>query len=109
MIDARHSAGIHSESTMTEEGDDSRYKATVQGKYGSVILCLGTAANEAAPVGYTQAVKGTNYAMYYNGNGGQGMETAHSEHMVGEKYIENGQLFIRCGEKIYDAMGRIVK
>ncbi len=109
MIHARKMAGIHSESTMTEEGDDSRYKATVQGKYGSVILCLGTAANEAAPAGYTQAVKGTNYAMYYNGNGGQGIETAHSEHMVGEKYIENGQLFIRCGEKIYDTMGRIVK
>ena len=27
----------------------------------------------------------------------------------GEKFLENGQLFIRCGERVFDAQGRLVK
>ena len=105
MINARRMAGIHSESSVQEESGNGYYRATVQGKYGSVKLMLGTAANDAAPAGYTQAVKGTDYAMYYTGTGPQGIENVQSE-QKGEKYIENGQLYIRCGEHVFDAQGR---
>ncbi len=110
MIRARKAAGIHSESTMTEEAGENYYRATVQGKYGSVILWLGTAAGDAAPQGYTKAVQGTDYAMYYRGDGAphQGLENADADH-AGEKFLRNGQLFIRCGEKVYDAYGRVVE
>ena len=106
MIRARKAAGIHSESTMTEEAGTGYYRATVQGKYGSVMLMLGTAANDAAPQGYTKAVKGDDYAMYYTGNG-QGIENAEVE-QHGEKFLKDGQLFIRRGDKVYDTMGRKV-
>lgn len=112
MITARRMAGIHSESSVQEESGSGYYRATIQGKYGSVKLMLGSAANDAAPAGYTQAVKGSKYAMYYTGNGPQGIEDARSETANaarGEKFLKNGQLFIRCGEKIYDAMGRMVE
>ncbi len=105
MINARRMAGIHSESSVQEESGNGYYRATVQGKYGSVKLMLGTAANDAAPAGYTQAVKGTDYAMYYTGTGPQGIENVQSE-QKGEKFIENGQLYIRCGEHVFDAQGR---
>lgn len=69
MIHARKMAGIHSESTVQEESGSGYYRATIQGKYGSVKLMLGSAASDAQPQGYTQAVKGSTYAMYYTGSG----------------------------------------
>lgn len=70
MIHARKMAGIHSESTVQEESGSGYYRATIQGKYGSVKLMLGSAArDDAQPQGYTQAVKGSTYAMYYTGSG----------------------------------------
>lgn len=65
MIAARRAAGIHSESTMTENAGNGWYEATVKGKYGEVILYLGSSASKAAPQGYTQAVKTDKVAMYY--------------------------------------------
>ena len=106
MIKARKAAGIHSESTVTEEAGSGYYRATVQGKHGSVKLMLGTAAGDDAPQGYTQAVKGTDYAMYYVSYG-QGVENVEAEKQ-GEKFLKDGQLFIRRGDKVYDIMGRQV-
>lgn len=108
MIAARKTAGIHSESTMTEEATKDYYKATVQGKYGSVVLYLGTAASEAAPAGYKTAVKGSDYAMYYTGTGSQKVETVKSEQTAGEKFLQEGRLYIRCGERVYDIMGNAI-
>ena len=65
MIDARRAAGIHSESTMEETAGSGWYRATVHGKKGHIRLMLGTAASDEAPQGYTQVIKGTDYAMYY--------------------------------------------
>lgn len=65
MIRARRAAGIHSESAVEESYGGGWYRATVQGKHGSVKLMLGTAASDATPAGYTQAMKGSDYAMYY--------------------------------------------
>jgi alpha-amylase len=108
MIEARKKAGIHSESTVTEESGSDYYRATIQGKYGSVKLMLGSAASDAAPSGYTEAIKGSDYAMYYTGNGTWAVEHVNAN-SNGEKFLKDGQLYIRCGEKIYDAQGRIVK
>ena len=65
MVLARRSAGIHSESQMTETAGSDYYEATVSGKYGQVILYLGTSATKAAPDGFLTASKGDGYAMYY--------------------------------------------
>ena len=65
MVLARRSAGIHSSSTMTETAGSGYYEATVTGKYGEVILYLGTSATKAAPDGFLTASKGEGYAMYY--------------------------------------------
>jgi hypothetical protein len=69
---------------------------------------LGSAANDAAPDGYTQAVKGTDYAMYYTGNGApsQGIEEVESVVSAkGMKFLKDGQLYIRYGENVYDVRG----
>lgn len=113
MITARKKAGIHSESAVEESAGNGYYKATVTGKYGKVVLYLGSAANESAPAGYTQAVKGSDYAMYYTGNGKpeQGVETVTENGLSdkGQKFLRDGKLYIRCGGKIYDAQGRIIQ
>ena len=67
MITARRSAGIHSESAVSETSGSGYYEATITGKTGKVILYLGSSASKAAPSGYKQAVKGSKYAMYYTG------------------------------------------
>ena len=67
MITARRSAGVHSESDVQETSGSGYYEATVTGKYGKVILYLGSSASKSAPAGYKQAVKGSKYAMYYTG------------------------------------------
>ena len=108
MITARKKAGIHSESKIQEESGSGYYRATVEGKYGSVKLMLGSAANDAAPSGYTQAVKGSGYAMYYTGDGQSAVEST-TITTQGNKFVQDGQLFIRCGDKVYDAQGRLVK
>lgn len=113
MITARRMAGIHSESTMQEEAGSGYYRATVQGKYGSVKLMLGSAANDAAPSGYTQAVKGNGYAVYYTGEGPKnegeekGLFSPETER-AGVKFLQDGKLFIRYGETVYDIMGNTI-
>ncbi|MBR1426243.1 MAG: hypothetical protein IJ581_02200 [Paludibacteraceae bacterium] len=69
MIRARKAAGIHSESAVIDEQAlQYGYKATVQGKYGQLILYLGSAATEAAPAGFKQGFKSNKVAIYYTGN-----------------------------------------
>ena len=66
MIDARHLAGVHSESPVTDEYFDmdgtrhSGYQATIQGKNGYLILCLGTKANKQGFDGYRLIASGYN-------------------------------------------------
>ena len=108
MIEARKKAAIHSESTIEETSGSGWYKATVHGKAGNVILYLGSAASEAAPSGYKTAIKEDKVAMYYTGEGWNDVEQVIAA-PKSEKFFKDGQLYIRCGEKIYDAQGRIVK
>lgn len=110
MIHARKAAGIHSESTMESESSGSGwYKATVVGKNGKLILYLGSAASEAAPSGYKQAIKDSKVAIYYTGSESWDVQEVQSDRVRGEKFIENGQLYIRVDEKVYDIQGRRVQ
>ncbi len=124
MINARYKTGVHSESAVNDEAGDGYYKATITGKNGEIRLLLGpNSGYNSTPSGYTLAVKGTNYGVYYKMTSArgdkdtertdrtQGVEevTDNGLQVTGEKFIENGKLYIRCGEQVYDVMGRIVK
>lgn len=108
MIDARRAAGIHSESRVDEAATTDGYRAVVYGKHGAVKLMLGAAATDAQPEGYTVAVKGTDYAMYYI-IWPEGIENVHLNAGNGQKFIQDGKLYIRCDERIYDVMGNRIQ
>ena len=74
MIHARRMAGIHSESNVSEYSGGGWYEATVTGKYGQVILYLGSSASKAAPEGFNEGAKGSGYAMYFTGNGPEAID-----------------------------------
>ena len=124
MINARYKTGVHSESAVNDEAGDGYYKATITGKNGEIRLLLGpNSGYNSTPSGYTLAVKGTNYGVYYKMTSArgdkdtertdrtQGVEevTDNGLQVTGEKFIENGKLYIRCGEQVYDMMGNRVK
>ena len=67
MVLARKAAGVHSESTVSDEAGDGYYKSTITGHHGSIRLLLGpNSGYDTTPAGYTLACKGGNFAMYYN-------------------------------------------
>lgn len=113
MVNARKMAGVHSESKVEDAVTDSGkgYKATVTGKYGKVVLYLGTAASQTAPQGYETAIKGDSYAMYYEGGGPVGLEQlrGNRQQTNGVKVMNNGQMIIQVGENNYDIFGNKVQ
>ena len=109
MIDARRAAGVHSESRVEEEAAKDWYRATIYGKHGNIKLMLGTAAEDEQPEGYTTAVKGADYAMYYVAFP-EGVETVSCQQSTPEwKFLQDGHLYIRVGEHVYDVQGRLVE
>lgn len=69
MINARHLAGVHSESAVSdEEASHDGYKCTVRGKNGWLILCLGNKASNTY-TGYTKVASGNGYAIWVNATG----------------------------------------
>ena len=123
MINARYKTGVHSESSVSDEAGNGYYKATITGTNGTIRLLVGpNSGYNDTPSGYTLASKGTNYGVYYKTNSARGdkntervdrtqgiEEINESSSIRGEKFMENGQLFIRCGEQVFDIMGRKVK
>ena len=124
LINARYKTGVHSESSVNDECGDGYYKATITGKNGEIRLLVGpNSGYNSTPAGYTLAGKGTNYGVYYKTTSArgdkntertdrtQGVEeiTDNGLQVTGEKFIENGQLYIRCGEQVFDIMGNRVK
>ena len=122
MINARYKTGVHSESAVSDEAGSGYYKATITGTNGAIRVLIGPNSGYATtPSGYTLAVKGENYGVYYKTNSPRGNknenrtpqaieqvdsnEPAHKN----EKFIQDGQLFIRCGEQVFDVQGRRVK
>ena len=122
MINARYKAGVHSQSEVKDEtAGDGFYKATIVGTNGEIRLLLGpNSGYNSTPSGYTLAVKGANYGVYYKmttprgdknterTDRTQGIEevTGNGQQVKGEKFIRDGKLYIRCGEQVYDVMGR---
>ena len=124
MINARYKAGVHSESSVSDEAGNGYYKATITGTNGSIRLLVGpNSGYDSTPQGYTLASKGVNYGVYYKTTTARGDKDKSRQPIVeaidnisgqksegkGVKFIQNGQLFLRVGETIYDAQGRIVK
>lgn len=124
MINARYKTGVHSESAVSDEAGDGYYKATITGTNGQIRVLIGpNSGYNSTPGGFALAVKGENYGVYYKENTprgdknanrvpvGQGIEEVKSgkQETRGEKFIQNGQLFIRCGEQVYDVLGKPVK
>ena len=69
MINARHLAGVHSESAVSDEmAEHDGYQCTVTGKNGYLILCLGNKAGNTF-AGFTKVAYGNGYAMWVQRNG----------------------------------------
>ena len=123
MLNARYKAGVHSESPVSDEAGTGFYKATITGSNGEIKVFIGpNSGYKDTPSGFTKAVVGENYGVYYKMNSPrgdkdkertpQGIENVQSDNVQstkGEKFMENGQLFIRLGEQVYDVQGRRVK
>lgn len=124
LINARYKTGVHSESAVSDECGNGYYKATITGTHGEIRLLVGpNSGYNSTPSGYTLAGKGTNYGVYYKSDGTrgskdterqdrtQGVEETKVENQKAnaKKFIQNGHLYFRCGEKVYDGMGRLVK
>lgn len=118
MIDARKLAGIHSESPVSnEEATQTGYQCTIQGKYGWLVLQLGDKTTHTGwgDPAYQLKASGPGYAMWVNRTAPMPDTTAVDEvkgertKMKAEKFIQNGQLYIRCGEQVYDVMGQIIR
>ena len=123
MIVARKWAGVHSESEVKDEyASATGYQATIVGKNGWLILCLGDKANGQGFEGYTLAA--SNYSTQEGHNESfeiwvnssiakpdpAGVELTPSvSPSRGEKFLRNGQLLIKVGEQLYDMMGQQIK
>ena len=123
LINARYKTGVHSESSVDDEAGNGYYKATITGTNGQIRLLVGpNSGYNDTPSGFTLAGKGVNYGVYIKMNSTRGDKNteridrtpventlADTQTLRGDKFIENGQLFIRCGEQVYDLMGRRVR
>ena len=124
LINARYKTGVHNESSVSDECGNGYYKATIYGKNGEIRLLVGpNSGYDSTPSGYTLAGKGTNYGVYYKTTTARGDKDkertpiAHGVEQVntktnalkGEKFLKDGQLFIRVGEKTYNMQGQLVK
>lgn len=124
MINARYKTGVHSESAVSDEAGNGYYKATITGTNGQIRLLLGPNSGYAtAPAGFTLAVKGVNWGVYYKENtargnkdqnrqpigGGTALEEVENATPAAEKVMVNGRLLIQKGEHTYDLTGMIVE
>ena len=127
MIEARKLAGVHSESEVKDEyATATGYQATIVGKYGYLILCLGDKAHQDfSSAGYECKAsyyetndcgmgKDASYQIWVNRTAPipTGVEQPTSDSSLkgrGEKFVQDGQLYIRLGEKVYDATGKKIK
>ena len=123
LINARYKTGVHSESAVTDEAGSGYYKATITGTNGQIRLLVGpNSGYNSTPDGFTLAGKGTNYGVYIKTDGKRGeknaertdrtqtaIENVKADNAKGVKFIENGQLYIRCNDQVFDVMGNRIK
>ena len=121
MINARYKTGVHSESAVSDEAGNGYYKATITGTNGQIRLLVGpNSGYNTTPAGFTLAVKGENYGVYYKVNSPRGdKNTERNDITTGveeiveetpsvqtEKFMKDGKLYIRCGEQVFDITGQ---
>jgi alpha-amylase len=114
LIAVRKRVGIHSESQVLEETSGQyQYSATVQGHRGQVVVRVGKYRSQTVPEGFELAVEGGDRGQYTvfvkMNNQGVNEVTGYGLQVTGEKFIENGQLYIRVGENKFDARGNRVE
>lgn len=116
MIEARKFAGVHSQSNVYDESaEDGGYQCTLQGKYGWMVLQLGNKTNHDGwgDPAYKLMAKGPGYAMWVNRTAPIPTDVSNQQSAISgqkaEKFIQDGQLFIRLGENTYDIMGNLVR
>lgn len=112
LIAIRKRVGIHSESEVLEETSGQyQYSATVQGHRGKAIVRVGKYRNKTQPEGYELAVDGGESGAYtvYVRMESQGFDDAKGGKMKSEKFIQDGKLFIRHGEHVYDVTGNKIQ
>jgi alpha-amylase len=112
MIAVRKRAGIHSESqVLAEESGQYRYKATIQGHRGQVMVCVGKYRQKDEVEGFVKVVEGGErgeYSIYLKENA-QGVENVQGNKAQCTKMLKDGQLYLQMGEQVYDIMGKRVK
>ncbi len=123
MIEARKLAGVHSESEVRDEyANATGYQATVVGKDGYLILCLGDKAHQDfSEYGYKLMAsyyetndcglgKDASYQIWVNRTTPlpTAVEEVEMPQQKAEKFIENGKLFIRVDGNTYDITGKKV-
>ena len=112
LIAVRKRAGIHSESDITESTTitpSRTYEATVTGHNGVIILRMGPNRSKEAPEGYELALEGgevANFTIFFKASG-QGIEevTGDGLRVKGEKFMKDGQLYIRVNDEVYTILG----
>lgn len=112
LIAVRKRAGIHSESqVITESSGQYKYTATVQGHRGQVVIRVGKYRDMTVPEGFELAVEGGDRGDYtvYVKDEAQGLADVEESMLRSEKFIEDGKIMIRRGERVYDVLGRQIK
>lgn len=115
LIAIRKEAGLHSESEITETSSTTSgnrsYEATVTGHRGTVILRMGVNRSKEAPEGCEQVMDGGDAGQYtiFLRKSAQGVEKVEGDALKSDKFIEDGKLYIRRGEQVYDVLGRLIK
>ena len=122
MIIARKWAGVHSESEVKDEYSTATgYQATVVGKYGWLILCLGDKANKQGFQGFTLAA--SNYSTREGHNESfeiwvnstkekpvpTGIDKVPSDQVPSTKVLRDGKLYIMYNGTMYNVQGNRVK
>ena len=113
LIALRKRAGIHSESVVEESAANNVYEAKVTGHRGTIILRLGANRSKEVPEGFVLAIESGDASEYtiFFAEGGQGIEQPTPDPSLKgrEKFVENGQLYIRRGEQVFNVTGARVK
>ena len=114
LIAIRKQVGIHSESKVLEETSGQyQYSATIQGHRGQAVVRVGKFRSTTVPDGFQLAVDGGSVGQYtvYVKMNAEGMEEVNGRKPNGEstKFIRDGKLYIRIGEKTYDILGNEMK
>ena len=114
LIAVRKRVGIHSESVvLEEESGQYKYSATVQGHRGKVVVRVGKFRSTTVPEGYELAVEGGDRGAYtvYVKMENEGVEevTDNGLQVTGEKFMQDGKLFIRVNEQVFDMLGNKIE